>query len=159
MELRFREFRKEDMDALYFLDQRCHPPEARSTFSGLLDNLLDRDAAALVAEEMAGEYQRVIGALIVRGDPWNSLLYIVSLMVNEEFRRLGIARRLLAWAEQLAIGFECKALLAPLAEGNEAGEAFLGANGFLPVEGELPPGFAGEGRRLWRREVAHEPTA
>ena len=159
MELRIREFQKQDMDAIYFLDQGCYPEEQRSSFSALLGTLLDRDCAALVAEELGEEgYARVIGALIVQGDSESSKLYIVSLMINGEFRRLGIARRLVDWAERLARGFKCDTLLVRLPENDAPGESFLSANGFAVnrQEAENPDGGPGV---LWTREVRDEDTA
>lgn len=158
MELRIREFQKQDMDAIYFLDQGCYPEQQRSSFSALLDTLLGQDCAALVAEELGEGYARVIGALIVQGDPWRSKLYIVSLMVNDEFRRLGIARRLLGWAERLARGFECDTLLVRLPEDDAPAEAFLSANGFAlsqpgPEKSDDGPGV------LWMREVGDEDSS
>ena len=155
MELRIREFQKQDMDALYFLDQSCYPPEQRSSYKALLDMLLDRDCAALVAEEIGEDYVRVIAALIVQGDPWRSRLFIVSLMVKVEFRRLGIAKRLLDWAERLAQGFHCNTLLVRSPQGYGLGEVFLTANGFsagADEEGNAPGGKQGI---LWKREVTH----
>ncbi len=141
------------MDALYFLSQRCLAPERRLPYFRLLDTLLDRDAAALVAEEVAEGYSRLVGGLIVQGDPWNRRLFVVSLMVDAEHRRLGIARRLLAWAERLGEGFGCRILLVPLEAGNEGGAAFLAAQGFHESD-EESPFFAGpEEGRLWKREA------
>lgn len=158
MELRIREFQKQDMDAIYFLDQGCYPEQQRSSFSALLDTLLDKDCAALVAEELGEGYARVIGTLIVQGDPGHSKLYIVSLMVNGEFRRLGIARRLMDWAERLARGFKCDTLLVRLPEDDAPGEAFLSANGFAlsRQEAEKPDGGPGV---LWTREVRDEDSS
>ena len=157
MELRIREFQKQDMDAIYFLDQGAYPENQRSSYSALLDALLDRDTAALVAEEIEEGLARVIAAIIVQADPWRSRLYIVSLMVNEEFRRLGIARRLVGWAEKLARGFDFNALVVRLPGDDAAGEAFLNANGFAVdteggVDGAGEPNDDGPGV-LWMREV------
>lgn len=159
MELRIREFRKGDMDALYFLNQRCHPPERRPRYARILDTLLDRDVAALVAEEVTAELSRLIGGLIVQGDPWNQRLFIVSLLVDADYRRLGIARRLLGWAERLGEGFRCRTLLVPLEAGNADGAAFLAAQGFHESE-EAEPFFSGPAQgRLWVREVEAAPEA
>jgi GNAT superfamily N-acetyltransferase len=159
VEVRFREFRKGDMDALYFLNQRCYAPERRQRYSRILDTLLDRDVAALVAEEVEEGYSSLIGGLIVQGDPWNRRLFIVSLMVDAPYRRLGIARRLLAWAERLGESFNCAALLVPLEAGNEDGAAFLAAQGFHESDEETPF-FAGpEEGRLWLREAESDEPA
>ncbi|MCZ6646239.1 MAG: GNAT family N-acetyltransferase [SAR324 cluster bacterium] len=159
MEIRFREFRKADVDALFFLDQNCFPPVQQSAFSTLLDVLLHPDATAMVAEEIGEGYQRVIGGLIVRCEASRSRLHIVSLTVNEEFRRLGIARHLLEWAERLARSSKCNLLLVPLHYGNTAGEALLSASGFRIAGDEWEEEPAAAYRQLWRREVVHEVQA
>lgn len=143
------------MDALYFLDQSCYPPQQRSSYKALLDMLLDRDCAALVAEEIGEDYVRVIAALIVLGDPWRSRLFIVSLMVKYEFRRLGIAQRLLDWAERLARGFHCNTLLVRSPQGYGLGEVFLTANGFTAGVDEEDDAPGGKQGILWMREVTH----
>ncbi len=153
MEVRIREFRKEDMDALYFLNQRCYPPGHRLPYARLLDMLLDRDAAALVAEELGEHQSRLIGALIVQGDPWNATLYIISLMVDGQWRRVGIARRLLGWAERLGEGFNCSTLLVPLESGNPEGKAFLNAGGFVESEAHDPFFAKREDGNIWRKSL------
>ncbi len=153
MEVRIREFRKEDMDALYFLNQRCYPPGRRLRYARLLETLLDRDVAALVAEELGEHDSRLIGALIVQGDPWNATLYIISLMVDGQWRRVGIARRLLGWAERLGVGFNCTSLLVPLESNNPEGKAFLSAEGFVESEAHDPFFAKPEEGRLWHRNL------
>ena len=104
VELSFREMRPEDMDAIYFLDQNCHGEAHRFTFGGLVSVMLDRDVVTLVAEVKEREFSRLGGALIVRGDLRTHCLYVVALMVHPDYRRLGIGRRLLVWAEHIGQG-------------------------------------------------------
>ena len=144
------------MDAVYFLDQHCF--SAPLPYSRLLDILLDRDAAALVAEEMKPDFTRVVAALIMQGDPWNARLHMLRLMVKADFRRLGLAGRLLALARRLGVGLRCETLLAPVEAGNAAGEAFLRATGFSLSEEETPY-FADEREgRVWSLPLTPEPA-
>ena len=160
VELRIREFRKGDMDALFFLNERCLAPTRRATYRELLDTLLDRDVGSLVAEEVAEGYSRLVAGLVVQGDPWNSRLFILALMVDAEYRRLGIARRLLAWAERFGRGFNCTSLLLPLEAGNAEGQAFLAAAGFHESDEHAPFFSEPSQGTLWSRDLkADEPAS
>lgn len=158
----FREFRQADIDALYFLHQRCHPPAAQLRYSALLDLILNHDAAAMVAEATEQTGSRLAGGLIVRGEPWHFRMHIAALMVGERYRRRGIGRRLVAWAERMAAGYRFQELLATLGEGQPEGEALLAATGFVRLPpGENPPGAEEPGARpevTWKKEV-HYVTA
>lgn len=134
-----RPFQPDDMDPLYFLDQRCTPPGERLAYGRLLTALLEREVLAVVAvEEMEARPQPLLGSLIVRGDPARGALTVLMLMVDPQYRRLGIARRLMGWAGRLGQGQSLREIAA-IEEGEQAA-AFLQALGFLRTE-EVAPGF------------------
>ena len=157
MEVSFREMRPEDMDAIYFLDRSCYGEAHRFTFGGLMGVMLDREVVTLVAEVKEREFSRLGGVLIVRSDPWNHRLYVVALMVHPDYRRLGIGRRLLVWAEHFGQGYQCREMLIPLEEGNPAGEAFLVAAGFSRTDRTETRFARGPDHPLWQRPVAERP--
>ncbi len=146
VEVVIREFRTADIDGLFALDYRCYKPPYRFGYQQMLLTLQDKRVSSMVIENE--EEQEIVGGLIVRSDPAGKQVAIVSLMVDREYRRHGLGRRLVAWGEKLARAGEWDALVAPLETGNAAGKAFLEACGFAisaisapwfnsPAEGEL----------------------
>ena len=141
MEVVIRPFQPEDMDPLYFLDQRCAPPGERLAYARLLTALLERDVLAVVAaEEMEARPQPLLGSLIVRAEPARGALNLLVLMVDPPYRRLGIARRLMGWAARLGQSQGLREVAA-IEEGEHfETAAFLEALGFRRTE-EVAPGF------------------
>lgn len=130
MELLFRPFDPEDMDALFFLHQRCHGDAEPVPYGQLVSTLLQPETSAVVAGEAdADRGTRLVAAMVLRPDTPAGRLRVLALMVDPPLRRRGIARKLLAWAERLGRG-----RFAELAVGLEAdlpaARAFLEAGGF-----------------------------
>ncbi len=134
MELIIRPFRAADLDPLYFLEQRCHSAAFRLAYRHLRDTLLDPEVSALVAETDQRDAPPIVAALVLKGAPAAECLHVITLMVDADFRRLGIAGRLLDWALRLAETHGSAALAVPLEQTNAAGAAFLTARGFGPTE-------------------------
>ncbi len=154
MEVLIRPFRAGDLDALFVLDYRCYAAPYRFGYQQLLRTLQDRNVSAIVIE---GEAQdRLIGGLIVRSDPARKQITVISLMVESDYRRLGLARRLVAWAEGLARSNQWEAIVVPLERGNEAGAAFLNATGFFESEDSDPYFASHEEGALWRLPLNDE---
>ena len=161
VEIIFRPFQKSDMDALYFLDQYAVAPSLRFSYGQLLSTLLDRDVSALVAviQDPQGKTIKLVGALIIRGEPYKRVLNVLSLVVHPEFRRKKLGSQLLEWAVRTAQGLAFPTLQVPLEAGNPEGEAFLTRWGFAAVE-EQNAFFSDPAQgRLWRRTLEIPPTA
>ncbi len=95
----------------------------------------------------------IVGGLLLKWDIEGARVVILSVMVEPGFRRVGLGRRLIGWAERIAQARRLPELLAPLEAENPAGAAFLGAMGFSREPG-APPFFADPaGGDLWRRGV------
>lgn len=152
MEILIRPFERPDMDPLYFLDQRCTMPGARLTYERLLTALLERNVSAVVmVEDMEEKPPPMLGSLIVRSDSARRTLHVLALMVDPDFRRLGLARRLMDWAVHLGAS---KGLseVAVVEESDEAAP-FLEALGFQRTD-ELAPGFRRpDPRPRWTRDL------
>lgn len=98
----------------------------------------------------------VVGGLFLKHDTQAARMVILSIMVDPGFRRVGLARRLVGWAERVARGRHLTELVAPLEAENGDGAAFLEAMGFIRDPG-VPPFFADPaGGDVWRKAVAGE---
>ncbi len=152
VEVVIREFRTADIDGLFALDYRCYKPPYRFGYQQMLLTLQDKHVSSMVIENE--EEQEIVGGLIVRSDPASKQVAVVSLMVDRDYRRHGLGRRLVAWGEKLARAGEWGALVAPMETGNEAGKAFLEACGF-EISAISAPWFnsSSEGK-LWRLHLS-----
>ena len=155
MEVLFREFRRQDIDAFYFLEQRCYPEPYRLRFHQLLRTLLDKDVVALVGElapETPGGASRLAGGMVLRLEPGEKRVVVVSLMVDETLRRKGLGRRLLHKAIAVARHAGQGELVVPVEQGNPAAGQFLTACGFGLRE-DAAPFFTSPGEgAVWRME-------
>ncbi|HUJ76661.1 MAG TPA: GNAT family N-acetyltransferase [bacterium] len=92
----------------------------------------------------------VVAGIFIKSEREPPRLAIISLMVHPEFRRLGLGRRLVGWAQRMGAAFRAQELLAPLEVENAQGGLFLEALGFEHFPGE-PPFFATPDQgSLWR---------
>lgn len=160
VEVQIREFRRQDVDALYFMDQRCYAPACRASFSHLLKTLLQPQAMALVAEAPAlPRSPGLLGATVLRVESEAQRLFIVALMVEPGFRRAGLGTALLGHAAHLAAAQQQQALVVPVETENAEARAFLLARGFEDT-GQAEPYFPdAQVGTLWRRPIAEESTA
>ncbi len=156
VEVVIREFRTADIDGLFALDYRCYKPPYRFGYQQLLLTLQDKHVSCMVIENE--EEQEIVGGLIVRSDPAGKQVAVVSLMVDREYRRHGLGRRLVAWGEKLARAGEWDALVAPLENENEAGKSFLAACGFAISAISAPWFNSSTEGRLWRLSLGKITT-
>jgi len=171
MEVLIRPFRPDDWDGVFLLDQACFVPPYRLEYPRLRALVEDPTVAVLViearedpppegdaaAERPVGEAEpdpyAVVGGLLLKHDQQAARLVVISVMIDSGFRRVGLGRKLIAWAERIARSRTLRELLAPLEAENSAGAAFLAALGFACEPG-APPFFADPaGGHLWRRPV------
>ncbi|MDH4121965.1 MAG: GNAT family N-acetyltransferase [Deltaproteobacteria bacterium] len=138
--LSIRALEKEDLDRLYFLDQRAYAEPYRFQYHRLLATLGDRDVGTVVVAELDAQEKttQLRGALMVKGDTWKRRLTVLTLMVDPPFRRKGLGRRLMDHALRVARGYNFVGLDAPMENENQAGKDFLKALGFAPTEGFAP---------------------
>ncbi|MGH1563434.1 GNAT family N-acetyltransferase [Mumia sp. DW29H23] len=129
-ELTMRPARTDDASDLVRFWSRAGENDSRpaDTEDAVL-RLLDRDPEALVVAERAG---RIVGSLIVGWDGWRFHLY--RLAVDPAERRSGVARALIASAEQRAREVGAGRIDAMVLEGNRHGAAFWAAAGFRPQD-------------------------
>lgn len=147
--LTIREFQADDIDGLFFLEQQCYPPPLAMSYPQLRALLKEPGIAALVIVGEDGGRPRMVGVLTVKPEPPQSRLVVVSLMVDPEYRRAGLGRRLAERARRAARTLGLSQVAVPLEAGNDAGAAFLRALGFVPVEDSAPFFTTPEAGRLW----------
>jgi ribosomal protein S18 acetylase RimI-like enzyme len=182
MEVLIRPFRPDDWDGIFLLDQACFVPPYRLEYPRLRALVEDPTVAVLVieareepqpggsgieakrveepaaAEPEAKDEHAVVGGLLLKHDREAERLVVISVMVDPGFRRVGLGRRLMGWAEKIARSRQLPRLLAPLETENAEGAAFLASLGFTCEPG-APPFFADPaGGHLWSRPVA-DPQA
>lgn len=151
MEVLIRPFRPADLDGLFVLDYRCYAPAYRFGYQQLLLTLQQREVTALVIEgERPGD---IIGGLICRSEPQAGRVAVVSLMVEPDFRRLGLGSRLLAWCLGFARRSGWEAVVVPVERENAGAAAFLAANGGEDTGAAQPFFPAPETGTLWRIPV------
>jgi ribosomal protein S18 acetylase RimI-like enzyme len=147
--LTIREFRADDIDGLFFLEQQCYPRPLAMSYPQLRALLKEPGIATLVIVGEDGHRPRMVGALTVRPEREQERLVVVSLMVEPEYRRLGLGRRLAERARRAARALGLAAVAVPLEAGNETGAAFLQALGFSPAEHGAPFFATPEEGRVW----------
>ncbi|WP_370615938.1 GNAT family N-acetyltransferase [Mumia qirimensis] len=91
--------------------------------------LVARDPESLVVAERDG---RIVGSLIVGWDGWRFHLY--RLAVDPGARRSGVARALIAHAEERARDVGAGRIDAMVLEANGQGASFWEASGFRPQD-------------------------
>jgi ribosomal protein S18 acetylase RimI-like enzyme len=158
MEILIRPFAPTDIDRLYFLDRRCHEEGQRVAFGRWISALVERDVSALVAVEATeARPEPMLGCLVVQAEQWRGVIKVLALMVDPEFRRLGIARRLLDWASRLGTGLKMREISLLQESEDEALMGLLNGLGFRRTQ-ELAQGLRiAEPRPLWTLALA-EPT-
>lgn len=156
MNVCFRPFERRDAENLFLLDQHCYAPPYGFNYPQLLGTLGARGVSTLVVEREDGEQPSLVGGLMVRDEAWHGEVFIVSLMVEPEVRRLGIGSRLLAWAASTAVHARHRALGTAVERGNAAAAGFLAAQGFQDT-GIAQPYFdtLAEGS-LWRLNLKQQ---
>jgi ribosomal protein S18 acetylase RimI-like enzyme len=150
LEIVIRPFVPDDMDRLYFLDQRCHEEGRRVTYAKWISVLLEKDVSALVAVEgTEAQPQPMLGGLVLQAEPWRGVMRVVALMVDPEFRRLGIARRLLDCVVRLGTSLRIREISMLQESEDEGLIGLLKGLGFQRTD-ELAPGLRGaEPKPLW----------
>jgi ribosomal protein S18 acetylase RimI-like enzyme len=153
-DLVIREFQADDVDGLFFLEQRCYAAPLAMAYAQLRALLKDPAIATLVTVGETEGAPRMVAALIVRQEPAQQRLIVVSLMVDPDYRRVGLGRRLAAWAQRAAAVAGLPGVAVPLEAENGGGAAFLKALGFAPAESGVPFFNGPEDGAVWHRAVS-----
>ena len=122
-----RPARRDEVDAVLAFWRTSAEGTDRDDDRQVVVQLLDRDPEALL---LAVEGDEVVGSVIAGWDGWRCSLYRIA--VREDRRGRGIARALVAQAEQRFRAVGGRRADAMVLEGNDLGQAAWTALGYAP---------------------------
>lgn len=140
-EITLRGYHDGDLNAMFRLDEACFEEPFRFTHAAMRRFAESRKARVVIAEsngELAG-----FAILHVEG----RVGYVVTLDVAEDFRRQGLALRLMQAMEQQAVEAGCAVVGLHVFMGNEGAIQFYERAGYK--RGGEVSGFYGEGFNAW----------
>jgi ribosomal-protein-alanine N-acetyltransferase len=153
-EVYLRDYRVHDLEAMFQLDVVCFAPEFRFDRASMQAFAEERGAIVLVAEGMDGG---LAGFVIVHLERvamgWRG--YVVTLDVAEEWRRRGLAGRLMREAEARAVAAGARWMELHVFTGNAAAIRFYERLGYEQIAMRRRfYGADGLDAFVYRREIA-----
>lgn len=125
-----RDYRPEDFDELWRIDQACFEPGIAYTRFELMAYIRSRDAFTLVAEDQHGRTCGFVTAQRRR----NGSGHIITIDVRAEFRRSGLGSLLLERAEATLAERGSRAVVLETAVSNAPALAFYKRHGYSVVK-------------------------
>jgi ribosomal-protein-alanine N-acetyltransferase len=128
-EIESQDYRPDYLDAMYSLDQECFSPEFRFDRESMRAFAEEPDAIVRIALLASG---KIVGFVIVHLEPVEEKqrAYVVTLDVAEEYRRRGVAQRLLSQAEERAAAAGAQWMKLHVFTGNYAAIRFYESSGY-----------------------------
>jgi ribosomal-protein-alanine N-acetyltransferase len=140
VEFALREFRREDFDSLWRIDQECFPPgiaysrvelaayiRLRGAFTVVAEGLRDNGAWAVASRS------RVLGFIVAQANR-RGVGHILTIDVPPASRRFGVGSRLLATAEDRLRAASCHSVVLEAAVDNAAALAFYKRHDYSVVK-------------------------
>ena len=140
VEFVLRDFRRDDFETLWRIDQECFAPGIAYSRLELAAYIRLRAAFTVVAEPSAGNKARGIESaprvlgFIVAQPTRRGVGHILTIDVPPSSRRLGIGSRLLAAAEERLRAAPCHGMVLETAVDNSAALAFYKRHGYSVVK-------------------------
>lgn len=136
-----RRYEAGDFEAMFRLDEICFEPEFRFSRTSMRRFAEAKRARCLIAES-AGE---LAGFIVLHLEPVQGWCagYVVTLDVAPQYRRQGLAHRLMLEGEALMQAEGCSAMLLHVFTGNEGAIRFYESQGF--ERGHTVEAFYGDG--------------
>lgn len=122
MEFSLREFRPEDFELLWSIDQRCFPPGIAYPRRELAAYLQRRGSFTLVAQ-LQQPFHPIAGFIVAEASR-RGVGHIITIDVLPHSRRNGLGSRLLAAAEQRLSQLPCHTVVLETAVDNTSALAF-----------------------------------
>jgi ribosomal-protein-alanine N-acetyltransferase len=128
-EIFLRDYRSADLEAMFRLDEACFAEEFRFDRESMRELAEEGNAIVRVAETACGE---IVGFVIVHLERGMTGLqaYVVTLDVAEEYRRKGVARRLMRESEATAMAAGARWMQLHVFTGNAGAIHFYEQTGY-----------------------------
>jgi ribosomal-protein-alanine N-acetyltransferase len=140
VEFALREFRREDFDSLWRIDQECFPPGIAYSRVELAAYIRLPGAFTVVAESLSdnggpavGSRSRVLGFIVAQANR-RGVGHILTIDVPPASRRFGIGSKLLATAEDRLRAAPCHCVVLEAAVDNTAALAFYKRHDYSVVK-------------------------
>ena len=135
MEFSLRDYRPEDFETLWVIDQKCFAPGIAYSRQELSFYIRRRGSFTVVAESAGGQCRGIVGFIVAEGSS-RGIGHIVSIDVLEESRRSRVGSRLLNAAEQRLQGLGCRFVVLETAVDNSPALSFYKRHGYHVVRAE-----------------------
>lgn len=133
--LHLRSYRREDLDALYRLDQSCFAPGIAYSRQELRYFLSRATALTFIAEETPEAQQiaqeRQIAGFLIADLGRDASGHIITIDVAHEHRKRGVGRLLITAAEEQVLASGRQSMLLEVAVENAAAQSFYQQHGYL----------------------------
>ncbi len=126
--MRLRDYRPEDFNELWRLDQECFPPNIAYSRFELMTYIRRRSAFTIVAEDDA---HAIAGFLVTERNVRQNAGHIITLDVRTSARRAGVGTILMDAAESRLQQVGCTAVYLETAVNNDAAIAFYKRRGYF----------------------------
>ena len=128
-EIILRDYQSSDLEPMFRLDEACFAEEFRFDEESMREFAEVQNAFVRVAEKVCGE---IVGFVITHMEQVASeqRAYVVTLDVSADYRRLGLARRLMKEAEERAIAAGVRWMQLHVFTGNAAAIQFYEELGY-----------------------------
>src|ERR1700761_2165759 len=145
--MRLREYNGGDLQAIFALDVVCFEAPFRFSERAMRQFAEARNALTVIAEDEAA--QVIAGFCIAHLERARKGLvaYIVTLDVAADYRRHGVARRMMERMEQQALDGECEAVELHVSVENDGAIGFYESEGYERVR--MVKSFYGFGRHAY----------
>ncbi|MBZ5599298.1 MAG: GNAT family N-acetyltransferase [Acidobacteriia bacterium] len=131
MAFALRDFRREDFETLWSIDQRCFPPGISYTRLELKFYMHRRGAFTLVVEKAAPELAPETVGFIVAEAGRGGVGHIITIDVLPAVRRYGVGSKLLTAAEDRLRGANCHSVFLETAVDNKTALSFYKRHRYL----------------------------